>query len=574
MNITAFYDRDVDRELLSKIYIETNNHAFFFPELFALNRTGDFNLYALYYYLYVITNIKADVLDDDLYDSVRLFIDTTVSRQNTFEDSLSYLHLLSDIELMLDTQLKQPDFYLEYIMSKFDIENGLFFDTSGEDLNSKIISTLRALRILRNIGTIPDEINNRLYDTLSYCIMYEIDFTFNHAREQAALQTMFGDALSILSILESVIIFNELNSNKTIDLESAREWFISLTNDFLKDANNVQADIWPLNAGLLSIFNVNAHFLLDLDYSGYINHLKSLEWEEILAFDIKTFSDSLTIINRHANFFPEIDDIFNNFRLYLYTQTPIFFFREQYYGFKLANALNLTINNDLFLHTLTEHLSVDSEWFSFNLHYFLLFLQEIDRITDNNSFMYDHFVAYQRNITTDLSTQMSIAEIYRLVYRYYALDMISSLKSDFKETLLERAHHLMKVTGLESSLYQYTLIRLMLGQEVDMDWLESSIKSYFFASQGGFSANNDEQNVNLMSTYRMLHLLVIFNIEFNYISYIPILEYRGQYGGYFLMLEAGAYGIDAYGPGFTLEAWYNGLFIYNIIQAMGEKDEV
>jgi len=560
--VTAFYDKGLDRHLLSEIYVETQNHAYFFSELFAFNRTGEFNYYALHYYLRVITGVKEGTPDEHFYTSIQHFINTEINRHDLNEIELMNILRLSEVELMVGTQLSNLDRYLAYIEKRFDEVSGLFYNAPGEPFDMKIINTLHALYLLRNIGFIPNNISNRLYDTLS-SFMDEIDFTFYPDRDHAALYEMFGDGPSILSILESIIIFNELSPDRTIDIEPAREWFALLAADFLDDANNVREHVWILNAGLTSIINVNKYFMLDLDYSEYINFLKSLDWRELLAFDIKAFSDSLMIINRHVDFFPDTDHAFENFRLHLYVRTPFIFFREQYYGFKLASVLGVEINYDLFLQTLSELLfASDSDWLLFNMYYFLLILHEIARDTSNENFASEFMGGRQWEIVASSHTRTD--DILREIYIDHMLGR-QMPREAIVRMHLESASEWVDISGLESSLYEYILIRLLLEKDIDVDWMESRIMSFFFADQGGFSANDNYQFVNINSTSRMLRLIEMFNLEFDYASYIPILEYRGLYGGYFVSRSAEAYGIEAYGPGFTLEAWFNGLYVYDYI---------
>ena len=249
----------------------------------------------------------------------------------------------------------------------------------------------------------------------------------------------------------------------------------------------------------------------------------------------------------------------------LYEHTPLIFFREQYYGLKLANALNLTINYELFLQTLERELFVEEIWFDFNLHYFLLILREMEQITNDDNFMARRLSTMRWDIATGGFSDMSISEIFRHVYRDYTLDMLSLQRDEFIELMLDAASNSMQMTGLESSLYDYVRIRLMLGRSIVIEWLTDRIMSHFFVYQGGFSADHSEQHVNLMSTYRMIRLIDMFDLEFDYMHYILLHEYRGEYGGYFFMREVSPYGIYAYGPGFILEAWYNGLFLYNFL---------
>ena len=557
-SIHTFTNRLIDRELLYDIYVETSNNAFFFNEHFYLRKKGAFNSYRLQYYLKILSNIKNAEIEEGFIEKVKIFLDREFNRYSIYESELQDIFRLSNLESILNTP-NNSDFYIELLEMRLNRNNGLFFDDYAEKLDVQIANTNIALHIFRNIGFMPYEFKAILYNSLSELILDSERFSLEIEQENLTRHVFMDGML----ILESIKIFNELNTLLNIDLDLARSWFYLVSQKFVEHANNLNSPIMLLNTGLLRINYINEYFMFNLDYNKYIYYLMLLDWSEVLAFDIKTFHDGLVLISQKVGFFPEINYELSNYGiLFLYTRTPYVNIREQYYGYRLAKTLGIDINTELFINTVKNNLDGNLV----NVYYFLLILQAIDEKYEENVIV-DYYRWFFNGLISGISyySLSNLSNIYFFLYISLVYDF--DISDNFVENLFStQMDYLYESANQDEDLYYYALIHLMFDEWIDEDWIYDEIMSRFIEDRG-FSITYAAEYININSTFRMAKLLNIFGrLNDKYVLNIPINEFRGVYGSYFIQSQETYRGLSAYLYALNLEAWYNGIRGYQYIK--------
>lgn len=534
-----------DRELLGSLYYENDKNAFFEASFFYNEVTANYNLYRLSNYLLLIYEIQESSVSSVLKDNILKYLDSIY--EEIMDGKLKLSEILYFVNITTCLKIEKYDKEIaDYINAKYSLQTMLYCEEeNNNDIIDQINDTNVALKILNKIGVLPENIEGGLGEALNDLIMNPQYFTFDY--------TDFWNNIfySGLTILENCALFNEQSRNCIIDIWEALDWFIYWSEYFINYINTGECNLMEANTGLLKTVYISRLYALDLDIYNYLSDLKKNNWIELLAQDPKVTYESLYLLKLFNQKLPISEETIDNYILFVFDTLPDIRIKEQYFGYKLAELLQLEINEESFISTLSNRITSNST--VEELFYFILINIELK---NDNTFKKQYESLYQQVYIDNASQIMqssSLSTIYYILYigGYFDWPILP------KKEMVNEIHRIAQNTDLEQDIYWYALILDIYGVEKDMDLLSNAMNDFF--GENGYAVSKSNLDlINIFSTYRMMVVAQNCSLTLDS-SFLDafLCNCRGDNGGYFIMEKTD--GLTDYRDNFSLQSFYYGV---------------
>lgn len=543
-----------DKLLMTKMYNENTETAFFSTEVFYNENTNDFDPYRLEYYLRINKEILGEQPDKNYTLKVIKYINN-IKAQDIKKYNFNFICRLSYIESLIQNKV-DDEFYINYLMKHFDSNSGLFFEENiNDDLYKKICNTNLALKIMKNLNYIPSEFYEGIYKNLNNYVGNLAIFTFD-------TNDFDKNIKNNLIILENTVLFNQLSAEK-IDIGNLEEWYKFWNNYFFNYINKNTYNERFINSIIFEFNNIDKEYQIvetksNSLFNKYVNHLKQMNSKDILSNDIKLFYENLKIISEiDVNYKPEnLTDLINNYEIYLYDNTPQYNIKEQYFAFMLAKD-NIDIDIEKIKQISNRNLELIT---TLEEGYYYLILKNELNDYENPEKMFNIF---NKIITKNINlNKLTFSDLYYCLY----------INKSLKLNLIEDKDILNIINSNEDlnfktdrDLYYYVLLKEFYNQTINEELLANNIH-YFMSTNNIFKISRNEDFENIISSYRMINLCTKYNIPIDSASYSKYLKLvRGPYGGYALQVNDTLEDIDIYLHNITFESWYYGAFLENLL---------
>ncbi|MCL2840007.1 MAG: hypothetical protein FWE05_04460 [Defluviitaleaceae bacterium] len=556
-DIDHFFDFDKDLSLINVLYVTDPEFSYFMASNKYNRLSTNFSLPMLYYYIKFTQNILQEEIDEELIPRIEIFIS---NRINEIEDdgvlqlrfSNEEIYFLSKIDFWIENESNLA-FYIStiYELIKLEEYTGVYMDT----FEIRVL-----IRTLDVIGYFSDELQDFFYNRLVSLMNSEDYFGANSIKF----------SLSELELLSSSIIFNRISDgHKYIDLNQYKEWYSDQVDIMSSLLYSDEIDLIVLSS-IVTVFMqcLNDFYSIDFDehaYSHFVNRLKMTDFNEIFFYTYSFVYSGLSLLKDENLYYIE-RYLANarNFGNLISLRTNFSDIGEQFFGLLISKTLGFNIDE----YTFMNHIKLATLRNIREAYFFLLISNELHSpIGDEHKYEISRLI--DENLTQVHSLD-SIA-IYRLLNVLILMDT-PLLESDY-ERIVYAVSNLDDAHLTDEHFFYNVMLRDMLNLELELAWMQKILNEYH-VSEGVFSlVTHSPDGVNILSTFRMLRLAEMFNLDIELSvedAMISLSTYRGYNGGYFF---ANPYIHDLveyenYRDNFTLESWFFGLLVHNLIYAL------
>ena len=557
--ILNFYNKELDRELIERLYITNTLEHFFMPQSVALAHTEDFKItYMLHYYLRMAKYITLEDTSD-MAEGIQGFLNKFIEEIDTDFScifNINEVYRISAIEALIGGN-ENFHFFI-YAIDKMLDE----VDFGRDDANCifskgmfNVILIRTALHMSNSINYFPIELEARIYAKLMHLLEEKISFEDDMVRQE---------------ILRMSNAFNQISSHHEIDLNTHRDWWSEQVDNFSYRFSSTEEINYIGDPSITRLFFAVSELneLFGISFPSYINEvfaerLSQINYHKIMHTNPTEAYYNLRLLKELGVDISHYYNDLRNFRYHTTLTRVIADVNESFFGILIAKSLGFEIDKELFLTDCQLPLFDTS---SALFYYFLN--DELGREISPNAItnMVSHY-----NNTLEYMHYVDLGEIYNFLYLGNALNI--PLDAETHEKIPLAMGERMGEDLHEQDFFFIVQVKRFLDIDVDHEWVLDNIKRFYLG--GAFSLiEQDENYLNIRSIFRMLLLITEYDFgsHFDFDKIRDTLnEHYGPYGGYFFTNPQSDNEVpvfENYMFNLDLRSWYYGLLAYNMLNAL------
>ncbi len=441
-------------------------------------------------------------------------------------------------------------------------------NNNKEEMFNKIIATNIALQVFNLMGYVPNNILQ--YIKQINLNLLNDDYYFNYEEENVK-NNIYNGGLVIIDNLRIIDSFCEEDMKIHINQKTKwlRFWY-SWLNSYLKDLDEITI---PANMGIVLFDKISKY--LDIEYEfveSYAENINEQHIKEMFFKDLQLGYDSILVCKIYnKEVFSNIETVLDsNIKYWFYeTYPPSIFINDIFYGVVLSDKFSYKYDAKKIVDYISDY--VENKKVSvLDLYY----ISSIYKKLNNNNFT----TKFEKIVIKTFGEVINNNDDIRIIYYSLALDdtynlnlsknsnYVKNLNKEYIESQILNFNN-------EIELYYTLMVANLLKINVNHDLVYNSILNFY--NENGYFVNNAIRNIDsIFSTFRMLELIDIYNIEFETTKFLKILNYiknlKGELGGYYMTKKNMNYKNDMlnYKNNFTLQSFYYGVLADEIINKL------
>lgn len=546
---------EVNKNLLSELYYENENVAFFHSSNVYEVLTNDINLYAINWLSKMNEVISVSFSEEFMEYIEKSYISNDLNFSIKSKNDLLNFHNMLSVEKFFFGDIENKSYYYD-ILSDACTEEQWFYEQS-DNYEDRVIKTQILYLVLQNfneLNNIPENIKSNMVVTLKSFLNNTNYFNINNIELKRNLIDFE------IVILQSLILLDSYTDENLLDLIKTKEdWLnqnIGILNNELETTNGT-TDIIFLNDCILNLNQVLVYTGIYEPFNkSYADKFDFKLINEVYLMDTQMTYKILKVCNiLDKTIETNINNFINeNINYWTFKVLPNTNLKELYYSIKLAKIYNINYNTNKIINFINKYENSTSLQ---DIYYIYLLKKEL-----STSFLANENTL--RVIAENIKNfdSQSVEQKFHLIYLSKSLGLNSEYINDITEKISKQnIESKILETNVEGEFYYLNKIAKALNIELDSHFINNEVEKYKFVD-GGYCMEQSGDIPNTISTYRMSELQMDYGIQFDAeeLSRIStfINKVAGTKGGYYYNQSSNPSDIYNYSNNFSFFSFYYG----------------